>query len=312
MNTERVIIIGSGPAGYTAAIYAARAELKPLLFEGQRLGGQPGGHLMLTTEVENYPGFPDGLLGPEMMKKFKKQAERFGTRVVSEDVVSVDFSKRPFIVNTSSETYASDAVIISTGAGAIWLGVAGEGQYQGHGVSACATCDGFFFKEKHVLVVGGGDAAMEEATFLTRFASKVTVLVRRDVLRASKIMQERAEKDPKIEFVWNTEVKEILGDGVKMTGARVVNNKTNVESEITADGLFVAVGHKPNSDIFKGQLELDQKGYIVVKPGTSATSVEGVFVGGDVADYRYRQAVTAAGTGCMAALDAEKWLAARE
>ncbi|MFA4845141.1 MAG: thioredoxin-disulfide reductase [Patescibacteria group bacterium] len=312
MSSEKLIIIGSGPAGYTAAIYAARAELKPLLFEGQRMGGQPGGQLMLTTDVENYPGFPDGLLGPAMMEKFKKQAERFGTRVVSEDVVSVDFSKRPFVVNTTNETYTSDAVIISTGAGALWLGVPGEQQYQGHGVSACATCDGFFFKEKHVLVVGGGDAAMEEATFLTRFASKVTVLVRKDALRASKIMQERAQKDSKIEFVWNTEVKEVLGDGTKMTGARVLNNKTNEESEISAEGLFVAVGHKPNSDIFKSQIELDAKGYIVVKPGTSATSVEGVFVGGDVADYRYRQAVTAAGTGCMAALDAEKWLAARE
>ncbi|MBI5794672.1 thioredoxin-disulfide reductase [Candidatus Uhrbacteria bacterium] len=319
MNTERVIIIGSGPAGYTAAIYAARAELKPLLFEGERLGGQPGGQLMLTTDVENFPGFPDGLMGPEMMEKFKKQAARFGTRIMSEDIVSVDFSKRPFVVSTSNQSYASEAVIITTGAGALWLGVPGETQYQGHGVSACATCDGFFFKGKHVLVVGGGDAAMEEATFLTKFASRVTVLVRKDVLRASKIMQERAEKDPKITFVWNTEVKEVLGDPstgsgqvAKMTGARILNNKTNEESEITADGLFVAVGHKPNSDIFKGQIELDQKGYVVTKPGSSATSVEGVFAGGDVADYRYRQAVTAAGTGCMAALDAEKWLASKE
>ncbi len=312
MNTEKVIIIGSGPAGYTAAIYAARAQLTPLLFEGQRLGGQPGGQLMLTTDVENFPGFPDGLLGPEMMEKFKKQAERFGTRIVSEDVLSVDFSSQPFVVNTSSASYTTQAVIITTGAGALWLGVPGETQYQGHGVSACATCDGFFFKGKHVLVVGGGDAAMEEATFLTRFASKVTVLVRKDVLRASKIMQERAEHDPKIDFVWNTEVTEIIGDGTRMTGVRVLNNNTNTQSEIAADGLFVAIGHKPNSNIFKGQIELDQKGYIVVKPGTSATSVDGVFVGGDVADYRYRQAVTAAGTGCMAALDAEKWLASRE
>jgi thioredoxin reductase (NADPH) len=267
---------------------------------------------MLTTDVENYPGFPDGLLGPEMMEKFKKQADRFGTRILSQDVTSVDFSKRPFTVNTSDGIYLSNAVIITTGAGALWLGIPGETQYQGHGISACATCDGFFFKDKHVLVVGGGDAAMEEATFLTRFASKVTVLVRKDALRASKIMQERAQKDPKISFVWNTEVNEILGDGTKMTGARVLNNKTNAESQIAADGLFVAIGHKPNSDIFKGQIELDAKGYVVTKPGTSATSVEGVFAGGDVADYRYRQAVTAAGTGCMAALDAERWLASQE
>ncbi|MBI4437831.1 thioredoxin-disulfide reductase [Candidatus Uhrbacteria bacterium] len=312
MNTENLIIIGSGPAGYTAAIYAARAELKPLLFEGERLGGNPGGQLMLTTDVENFPGFPDGLLGPEMMEKFKKQAERFGTRIVSEDVTRVDFSKTPLSVQTASGAYAAHAVIIATGAGALWLGVPGEQTYQGHGVSACATCDGFFFKDKHVLVVGGGDAAMEEATFLTKFASRVTVLVRKDSLRASKIMQERAQKDPKISFAWNTEVKEVLGDGKKMTGVRVLNNKTNEEGEMTADGLFVAIGHKPNSEIFKGQIELDAKGYVVTKPGTSATSVEGVFAGGDVADYRYRQAVTAAGTGCMAALDAEKWLAARE
>ncbi|MEK7620650.1 MAG: thioredoxin-disulfide reductase [Patescibacteria group bacterium] len=312
MSPERVIIIGSGPAGYTAAIYAARANMNPLLFEGQRLGGQPGGQLMLTTDVENFPGFPEGLTGPEMMEKFKAQAARFGTRILSEDVVRVDLSKRPFGINTTNGTYQTNALIICTGAQAMWIGVPGEEKYQGHGVSACATCDGFFFKDKEILVVGGGDAAMEESNFLTRFAKKVTVIHRRDSLRASKIMQERAMKNPKIDFLWNTEVREVLGDGTKLTGVRIFNNQTNQESEMAAEGLFVAIGHKPNTQLFEGQLELDVKGYIVTKPGSTATSVEGVFAGGDVADHKYRQAITAAGTGCMAALDAERWLENQE
>lgn len=310
MLSERLIIIGSGPAGYTAAIYAARAELAPLLFEGRVLGGLPGGQLMLTTEVENFPGFPGGLMGPEMMELFKKQAERFGTRLIGEDVTSVDFSRRPFVVTAGDVVYAAQAVIVCTGAQAIWLDVPGEKTYQGHGVSACATCDGFFFKGKHVVVVGGGDAAMEEATFLTKFASRVTVMHRREELRASKIMQKRALENPKIEFLWNTEVQEILGDEMRMTGVKIFNNKTNETSEFATDGLFVAIGHKPNTDLFVGQLELDMKGYIIVQNGSSRTSVEGVFAGGDVVDHVYRQAVTAAGTGCMAALDAERWISA--
>lgn len=308
MSAEQVIIIGSGPAGYTAAIYAARANMNPLLFEGQRAGGQPGGQLMLTTEVENYPGFPEGLQGPEMMEKFKQQAARFGARIVPQDVVRVDLSMRPFVIHTSDTSYATHALVICTGAQAMWIGVPGEEQYQGHGVSACATCDGFFFKEKEVVVVGGGDAAMEEANFLTRFATKVTVMHRREELRASKIMQERAMKNPKISFLWNTQVQEVLGDGQRITGLKILNNKSGEMTEFKTDGLFVAIGHKPNTSLFGGQLELDQKGYIVTRPGSTATSVEGVFAGGDVADHKYRQAVTAAGTGCMAALDAERWL----
>ncbi len=311
-ETQQLIIIGSGPAGYTAAIYAARAELKPLLFEGLKLGGQPGGQLMLTTEVENYPGFPEGLMGPEMMEKFKKQAERFGTRIISDDVISVDFSVRPFKIHTSNQTYTSQAVIIATGAQAIWLGVPGEQMYQGRGVSACATCDGFFFKEKHVVVVGGGDSAMEEATFLTKFASKVTVVHRRGELRASKIMQKRAMNNPKIAFIWNTEVREVLGDEKKVTGVKLFNNQTNEGSELATDAVFAAIGHKPNTSIFDGQLALDEKKYIVVQHGSTRTSVEGVFAGGDVIDHSYRQAITAAGTGCMAALDAERWLSSQE
>ncbi len=311
MPSERLIIIGSGPAGYTAALYAARAQLAPLLFEGRMLGGQPGGQLMLTTEVENYPGFPDGLLGPVMMELFKKQAERFGTRIVSEDVTSVDFSSRPFIISAGETVYQSQAVIVCTGAQAIWLGVPGEKKYQGHGVSACATCDGFFFKDKQVVVVGGGDTAMEESNFLTKFASKVTVIHRRRELRASKIMQTRARENPKIKFLWNTEVQEVLGDGTRLKGLKIFNNQTHEGSELFADGLFVAIGHKPNTDLFQNQLAVDRKGYIVVEPFSSKTSVEGVFAGGDVIDHVYRQAVTAAGTGCMAALDAERWLSQR-
>jgi thioredoxin reductase (NADPH) len=312
MEVEKVIIIGSGPAGYTAGIYAARAELAPLLFEGQSLYGQPGGQLMLTTKVENFPGFPSGLMGSDMMELFKKQAKRFGTRILGENVIAVDFSKQPFTIQTPDRFYPTRSVIICTGAQAIWLGAPGEREYQGRGVSACATCDGFFFKGKHVVVVGGGDAAMEESTFLTKFASKVTVIVRRDELRASKIMQKRAFENPKIEILWNTEVKEVLGNATHMTGVKIFNNKTSQIFELTADGLFVAVGHQPNTKIFEGQLELDAKGYIVVQTGFSRTSVEGVFAGGDVIDHVYRQAVTAAGTGCMAALDAERWLSAQD
>ncbi len=312
MDIENVIIIGSGPAGYTAAIYAARAELKPLLIEGRELGGQPGGQLMWTTEVENFPGFPDGLQGPEMMDKFKKQSERFGTRIESDDVTEVDFSSNPFTVKTSDKEFKAKSVIICTGASALWLGVPGESEHKGKGVSACATCDGFFFKGKEVAIVGGGDAAMEEAVFLTKFATKVTVFVRKDELRASKIMQERAINNPKVEIVYHTEVKEVIGDGTKMTTLKLLNNKTNEESEFKADGLFVAIGHKPNTEIFKGQLELDQKGFIVTKPDSTLTSVEGVFAGGDVMDHVYKQAITAAGSGCKAALDAERFLSHKE
>jgi thioredoxin reductase (NADPH) len=312
METENVIIIGSGPAGYTAAIYCARSDMKPLLFEGQSLGGQPGGQPMLTTEVENYPGFPEGMMGPEMMQQFKKQAERFGTRIVSEDVTEVDFSSQPFKLKAGEKEYVANAVIVSTGAQAMWLEIPGEDTYKGHGVSACATCDGFFFRDKEIVVVGGGDSAMEEAIFLTKFAKNVTIMHRREELRASKIMQARAEKNPKIEFLWNTEVREVLGDGRKMTGLKIYNNKTGEESEFSAEGFFVSIGHKPNTQIFKGWLDLDEKGYVLVKSGSTHTSIEGVFAGGDVIDHKYRQIITAAGTGCMAALDAERWLAGKE
>ena len=307
-KAEKLIIIGSGPAGYTAAIYAARAMLNPLMFEGL----QPGGQLMLTTEVENFPGFPDGIQGPEMMPLFKKQAERFGTRIVSDNVVSVDFSARPFVVKTADKEFSAESVIITTGASAKWLGIPGEKEYSGRGVSACATCDGFFFRDKKVLVSGGGDAAMEEANFLTRFATSVTVFVRGSELRASKIMAERCMKNPKITFVFDTSITEVTGDGTKMTGVKTLNNKTNVAGTADADGLFVAIGHKPNTDIFQGQIALDEKGYVTLKTGTQATSVDGVFAAGDVADHVYRQAITAAGTGCAAALEAERWLASHE
>jgi thioredoxin reductase (NADPH) len=312
METRNLIIIGSGPAGYSAAIYAGRAELKPLLFEGQSAGGQPGGQLMLTTEVENFPGFPKGIMGPDLMSEMKKQAERFETEIIAKDVIEVDFSVRPFLVKSGEQEYYAKSVIICTGAQAKWLGVPGEQAYWGRGVSACATCDGFFFKEKHIVVVGGGDAAMEEANFLTRFASKLTLLVRKDELKASKIMQDRVKANPKIEIVWNTEVVEVLGDETKLTTLKVKNNKTGETSEIHADGLFVAIGHKPNTDLFQGKLELDQVGYIVTKPGSTETSIEGVYAGGDVADHKYRQAITAAGTGCMAMLDAERFLSRQE
>lgn len=309
-DVHNVIIIGSGPAGFTAAIYAARANLRPVLFEGLLAGGQPGGQLMLTTEVENYPGFPKGIQGPEMMQLFREQAERFGTELIREDVSKVDFSKRPFKVTAGDKEYFSKTVIISTGASANWLNIPSEKALQGYGVSACATCDGFFFKNKEVIVVGGGDSALEEANFLTRFASKVTLVHRRGELRASKIMQDRAKNNPKIDFIWNSGVEAIKDPAAKkVTGVVLKNLLTGEISEKKCDGVFVAIGHTPNSQLFKEQIQLDPKGYIQVKDGTH-TNVAGVFACGDVQDFKYRQAITAAGSGCMAALDAERFLEA--
>jgi thioredoxin reductase (NADPH) len=299
---RRLIIIGSGPAGYTAAIYSARANLNPLVFAGSQSGGQ----LMITTDVDNYPGFPEGIQGPELMEKFRKQAERFGAEVVDQDVSSVDFGRRPFAVNVDKEKYTSDSIIITTGATAKWLGLESELTLRGHGVSACATCDGFFFKGKNVVVVGGGDTAMEEATFLTKFVSHVTVVHRRDSLRASKIMQQRALRDPKISFLLDSVVSSVLGKD-KVDGVIVENLKTGEKKTIRSEGLFIAIGHEPATRIFEGQLEMNSAGYIAVHDGTK-TSVEGVFAAGDVVDFRYRQAVTAAGMGCQASIDAERYL----
>ena len=298
---ENLLIIGSGPAGLTAAIYAARGGMEPLMIEGM----EPGGQLTITTDVENYPGFPDGIMGPELMEQFRKQAERFGTRILSSDVTAVDFSERPFKVSVGADEYEADAIVISTGASARWLGVEGEDRFRGYGMSSCATCDGFFTRGLEIAVVGGGDSAMEEALFLTKFASKVTVIHRRDEFRASKIMAQRVMNHDKIGVLWNSKVIEILGDD-SVSGALIEDTQTGETSELKVSFVFVAIGHIPNTDIFKGQIDLDEAGYVLVN-GTH-TSVEGVFAGGDVADTVYRQAVTAAGMGCQAALDAERWI----
>ena len=304
MEHQHCVIIGSGPAGYTAAIYASRAGLKPILYTGK----EPGGQLMITTEVDNFPGYPDGINGPAMMEELRKQAERFGTEVRYELIEKVDFSGRPHKLFTEGGVeIQADAVIISTGASAKWLGLESEYRLQNKGVSACAVCDGFFFKNQEVAIVGGGDTAAEEATYLAKLCKTVHLLVRRDEMRASKIMQQRVMNTPNLIVHWNTDTLEILGED-EVKGVRIKNNKTNVEETLDVTGFFVAIGHKPNTDIFKDFLELDETGYIIAKPGTSFTNIEGVFVSGDAADKVYRQAVTAAGTGCMAALDAERWL----
>lgn len=304
---RKVIIIGSGPAAFTAAIYAARANLSPLMFIGTQWGGQ----LMLTTLVENYPGFVDGVDGPPLMEIFRKQAERFDTEIIGEDVTAVDFRARPFRVTAGAETYEALSVIIATGASSKLLGLESEKKLMGRGVSTCATCDGFFFKDKNIMVAGGGDSAMEEALYLARLGRKVEVVHRRDTLRASKIMQERAFKNPKVEFIWSSAVEEVLGVSKGMvTGVRLKNLKSGELTERPVDGLFIAIGHQPNTQLFKGQIELLPNEYIKVVPGTTQTSVPGVFAAGDVQDHTYRQAVTAAGTGCMAALEAERYLEA--
>ncbi|MCH7867143.1 MAG: thioredoxin-disulfide reductase [Myxococcales bacterium] len=303
-NHTKVLIIGSGPAGYTAAIYASRAQLEPVMIGGMAFGGQ----LMLTTDVENYPGFPDGITGPEMMELFQKQAERFGTKLLLEDATEVDFSQRPFRISTADRQFTADAVLIATGASAKWIGIESEQRLMNNGVSACATCDGALFRNKAMAVVGGGDTAMEEALFLTRFATKVTVIHRRDGLRASKIMADRAKNHELIEFAWNSQVEEVLGDEY-VTGVRLIDTQNGKLRDIDVEALFIAIGHQPNTSLFTGQIEMDAAGYIQVKPGTTQTSIEGVFACGDVSDPTYRQAVTAAGTGCMAAIESERWLA---
>jgi thioredoxin reductase (NADPH) len=302
-----VAILGSGPAGYTAAIYTARANLQPLML----VGSQPGGQLTITTEVENYPGFPDGIQGPELMQKFREQAARFGTEIVDATVERVDFAKRPFTLHSDQGDYQAKAVIVATGASARLLGIPSEQEFFGFGVSACATCDGFFFKGKRVMVIGGGDTAIEEANYLSRFCPEVIVVHRRDALRCSKIMEGRAADNPKVRFIWSAVVDEILGEKAprhRVTGVRLRDTKSGALSEHPIDGIFVAIGHQPNTAFLKGSLPLDAKDYVVVEPGSSRTGVAGVFAAGDVADAVYRQAVTAAGSGCQAAIDAERWL----
>lgn len=309
-NTElkdryKVVIMGSGPAGLTAALYSARADLEPVVFEGLEAGGQ----LTLTTDVENFPGFPNGVLGPELMDSMKQQAERFGAHCLFGEITKVDFSKRPFVITSSEKEILADTFIISSGASAKMLGLDSERELLGYGVSTCATCDGFFYKDKEIVVIGGGDTAMEEVIFLTKFGSKVTLVHRRDELRASKIMQDRAFANEKIDFVWDTEVEEVLGS--KETGVNAVkvkNVKTGEISEISCEGFFVAIGHTPNTSLFKGQLDMDENGYLVTINGSTQTNIPGVFAAGDVQDHQYRQAITAAGTGCMAAIDAERFL----
>lgn len=311
MSARQVIVIGSGPAGLTAAIYAARANLEPLVIEGEpsSTSDQPGGQLMLTTEVENFPGFPEGIMGPDLMMRFREQAQRFGAEFLTAKVTRVDFSERPFRVWVHDDEHHADAIIVSTGAQSLMLGLEAEERLIGHGLSTCATCDGFFFRGKEIAVVGGGDSAIEEATFLTKFASKVTIIHRRDQLRASKIMQDRAFANEKIEFRWNATVSEIHGDQV-LEGVELTDTVTGEQSRLDVDGLFIAIGHRPNTDLFRGVLDMDDTGYLVTRPGSTATNIEGVFACGDVQDHTYRQAITAAGSGCMAAIDCERWLEA--
>lgn len=312
MSTARnVIIIGSGPAGLTAAIYAARASLAPLVIEGElsSTSDQPGGQLMLTTEVENFPGFPTGIMGPELMTNFRDQAERFGAEFITDKVTRVDFSVRPFRVYIRDTEYTANSIIVSTGAQSLMLGLPEEESLIGHGLSTCATCDGFFFRNQEIAVVGGGDSAIEEATFLTKFASKVYLIVRRDALRASRIMQDRALANEKIEIVWNSQITALHGE-THLTGATLVDTITKESRPLDVTGVFVAIGHRPNTDLFKGILHMEDSGYLITKPGSSYTDIPGVFACGDVQDHTYRQAITAAGSGCMAAIDCERWLEA--
>ena len=312
MSHHHVLVIGSGPAGLTAAIYTARANLSPLVIEGEpsSTSDQPGGQLMLTTEVENFPGFPEGIMGPELMMRCREQAARFGAEFLTAKVTAVDFSERPFKVWVRDDLFTADAIIVSTGAQSLMLGLDAEQHLLGHGLSTCATCDGFFFRGHEIAVVGGGDSAIEEAGFLTKFASKVTMIVRRDEFRASKIMQERAHQNPKIEVRWNTVVDDLVGTE-KLEGAVVRNVVTGDVTTLGVTGLFVAIGHRPNTDLFKGVLDMEDNGYLITRPGSSYTNIDGVFACGDVQDHTYRQAITAAGSGCMAAIDCERWLEAQ-
>ena len=311
-DVANVIIVGSGPAGLTAAIYTARASLSPIVIEGEpsSTSDQPGGQLMLTTEVENFPGFPEGIMGPELMMNFRAQAERFGAQFITEKVTAIDVESRPYRVWVRDTEYQAHSLIVSTGARALMLGIDGEDRLLGHGVSTCATCDGFFFRGQEIAVVGGGDSAIEEATFLTKFADKVTLIHRRDEFRASKIMQQRAFDNPKIEILWNHTVTAINGDS-RLEGVDVTNTVDGTVSTLPVTGLFVAIGHRPNTDLFTGILDMDETGYLVTAPGSTATNIDGVFACGDVQDHTYRQAITAAGSGCMAAIDAERWLEAQ-